>query len=196
VSWGPRPPDPNDPWGARTTGVGHGFEVTEEYEFESTPHPFYPGPEHRVRGPLEVIVAFGPSTSPNFPRAELVARRDADTFDVDVTGRVTAGYELEAPRPKGFGDVARLISFVKHWRATEISVDGSPERDYLVEAMAFCAQGYAEAYGGCRENFHSGPYAKCRVCPLFPGWPTAGHLRRTKKIPNEAHRALPPGTAP
>jgi hypothetical protein len=191
MSWGPRPPDPNDPWGARADDG-----IRTEFELRDTPHPFYPGPEHRLRGPLEVVVSFGPSTSANFGRAELVARRDADTFDVDDTGRVTAGFEIEASRPRAFGQLARLLAFVREWRGTTIDVDGSPEPAYLVESMAFCAQGYAEAFGGCRENFFAGPYPKCRVCPLFPGWPTAGHLRRTKKIPNEADRVLPPEITP
>lgn len=187
MSSGPRPPDPNDPYGARRDG-----DVGWSYELPRTPDPFHPGPEHRVRGPVEVVVRFGPSRSANFPRAELVARRGADTFDVD--GRVTAGFELKASAPRAFGDLARLLAFVQDWRGTEIDVDGSPEVGYLVASMAFCAQGYSEAYGGCRENFWAGPYPRCRVCPLFPGWPAADHMRRTKRVTNEAPRSLPPET--
>ena len=64
-----------------------------------------------------------------------------------------------------------LVGMVSGWRATHLEVEGSPGRAPLVSSMLWCAGEWLVKKGRCGAAFHSGPWAKCRGCPLYdPEW--------------------------
>ncbi len=159
---------------------------------------------------VSVDVTVGPSRSPNFPRAVAYGRRYASDAEDIGEGRYRFSFDLGNQDPELYACLGRLLTLVQHWRATEIDVDDEPAPAYLVSGMAFCAHGYAKAFGRCsyydlppshvrllretedgfREQMVADhlpqPLAKCFICPLFPGT-----LRRPTWVPGMPPDALP-----
>jgi hypothetical protein len=123
---------------------------------------------------MEVTVSFGPSRSPNFTKARYLAERDATHCTLYPDGEVIAIFELGLEDLEAFGNLARLIAFVEHWRSSDVSVAGEHEPPYLVSQMALCARDYGRRFGRC--TYHDDPgiflLPKCRVCPLRPSYAT------------------------
>lgn len=122
------------------------------------------------RGPVELILTFGPTSSPLLRRAVSYAGRHASSCAEVVPGTWRAGFSLGLD-PEPYGRAWRLINLVGPWRATEVEVEGSPEPITPVLAMASCAREWLRRVGTCRAAFPSGPWPKCELCPLYdPGW--------------------------
>jgi len=165
---------------------------------------------------VSVEVTFGPSRSPNFERSVTYARTYASDVEEIDEGRYRARFDL-GNDPALYARLGRLLALVQHWRATEIDVDGDPAPAYLASGMAFCAHGYAKAFGRCsyydlapshvrllretddgfREQMVADhlpqPMAKCFCCPLFP---LETRRRSPKWVMNEPPDALPPPVGP
>jgi hypothetical protein len=122
------------------------------------------------RGQIELVVSFGPTSSPLFRRAAAYAARHASTWAELSPGTWRASFVL-GQDPEPYGRAWRLLRLVGAWRATEVEVEGSPEPLAPVEAMVSCARAWLRRVGACRASFPSGPWPKCECCPLYDaGW--------------------------
>jgi hypothetical protein len=120
-----------------------------------------------IRGPVALVVTFGPSTSPTFARAVAHARRSTFAIEELEPDRWEASYRLESD-VQAFAAAARLVQMTSRWRATEIEVDGEPEQAWIVAAMLQCARNWLRIQGSCGEIFYGGrPWPRCLVCPLL-----------------------------
>ncbi|HXF73378.1 MAG TPA: hypothetical protein VNO79_12310 [Actinomycetota bacterium] len=117
-----------------------------------------------ARPPVTLTITFGPSRSPNLPRALAHARRYASSVDEPEPGRYAASFRL-AEDHRAYGALARLLHLVERWRATEVEVDGEPYPAWLVAAMAWCAREQLRAWGTCRFRYYLDIPSRCRVCP-------------------------------
>jgi len=123
-----------------------------------------------TRGPVHLVLTFGPTSSPLFGRAVSLARTRA-TEAAEVSPRVwRASFTLqEDPHPYAWA--WRLLGLVGGWRGTLLDVQGSPEPLHPVQAMLSCARGWLRQVGRCRAPFPAGPWPKCGLCPLYDeGW--------------------------
>jgi hypothetical protein len=71
------------------------------------------------------------------------------------------------PDHLGFGTLATLLETVGGKRSTAVEVDGYPEMNILVQAMARCARPFAYESGRCGFPFEAAVPARCRACPLY-----------------------------
>jgi len=122
------------------------------------------------RGRIELIVTFGPTSSPLAGRAASYAARHATTSAELSPGTFRASFVLDSD-PEPYGRAWRLLQLVGAWRGTEVEVEGSPEPTSPVDAMLGCARGWLRRMGACRASFPAGPWPKCECCPLYDaGW--------------------------
>lgn len=122
------------------------------------------------RGRLELVIGFGPTSSPLYSRAQSYAARHASTSAEVAPGVWRAAFSLDtAPEP--YGRAWRLLGLVGAWRGTEVEVEGSPEPVAPVVAMCSCAREWLRKVGACRASFPSGAWPKCERCPIYDaGW--------------------------
>jgi len=126
---------------------------------------------------LELVIGFGPSTSPLLGRAGAYAARHANTAAEISPGVWRASFTLRTD-PEPYGRAWRLLSLVGSWRGTEVEVGGSPEPVGPVAAMASCARDWLRRVGACRAPFPAGPWPKCERCPLYDaGWAAESYSR-------------------
>jgi len=118
------------------------------------------------RGDLELVIGFGPSSSPLLGRAASYAARYASDAAELSPGVWRAAFSLGTD-PEPYGRAWRLLGLVGPWRGTEVEVSGSPEPVGAVAAMVSCAREWLRSTGCCRAAFPSGPWPKCERCPLY-----------------------------
>ncbi|HEX9122280.1 MAG TPA: hypothetical protein VF984_02810 [Actinomycetota bacterium] len=116
------------------------------------------------RGTLELLIGFGPTTSPLFGRAASYATAHATTSAEISPGVWRAAFTLGTD-PEPYARAWRLLRLVGSWRGTEVEVSGSPEPLAPVQAMTACAREWLRKVGACRAPFPSGPWPKCERCP-------------------------------
>jgi hypothetical protein len=63
--------------------------------------------------------------------------------------------------------LARLLEWVRQWRATDVYEDDEPVSVSHAKEMAWCASFQLTSFGECRERFVSGVLPPCALCPLF-----------------------------
>ena len=122
------------------------------------------------RGEITLTVTFGPAATPVLPRAVAYATEHADDLSQEGPSTWRAIFRLGSD-PERYGRAMDLVGMVSGWRATHLEVEGSPGRAPLVSSMLWCAGEWLVKKGRCGAAFHSGPWAKCRSCPLYdPEW--------------------------
>ncbi len=123
-----------------------------------------------IRGPLQVVLTFGPTSSPLYDRAVSFARSRATEAAEIAPGVWRASFAL-GNDPGPYASAWRLLGLVGNWKGTQIDVGGSPEPLAPVQAMLTCARAWLRSMGCCRASFPSGPWPKCGLCPLYDeGW--------------------------
>lgn len=118
-----------------------------------------------ARGPVEIRVSFGPTTSANGARALAIAARfGAGGRAAGARTTILTSIDVDrAPYPFLY----ELLGLVKGWRSTAIEIAGEPEPAYVVQSMLHCARGWIRSKSTCGERYYNEVWAKCWVCPLF-----------------------------
>lgn len=119
-----------------------------------------------VRGHATLAITFGPSRSPEFPRAVEFAQVNAGAVEVEP-GRWRATFELGELDQVPYARAADLLHAVKRWRSMRVEVDGEAERWYVATAMLECARGYLRTWGRCGFRYRYDIPQRCGPCPLF-----------------------------
>jgi hypothetical protein len=113
-----------------------------------------------------MTVEFGPSRSKRFGRALAEARSRAGECSEVEPGRYRARFVLGSDSAAYTG-LARLLEWVRHWRATDVYEGDEPVSAYHAKEMAWCASSQLKSHGACRFRFIYGVFPRCSVCPLF-----------------------------
>ena len=113
-----------------------------------------------------LTVVFGPSRSKRFGKALEEARRLARECSEVEPGKYRARFLLGTDSAAYTG-LARLLEWVRHWRATEVCEGAEPVSAYHAKEMAWCASSQLKSYGTCRFRFVYGVFPRCSLCPLF-----------------------------
>jgi hypothetical protein len=66
-----------------------------------------------------------------------------------------------------YAGLARLLEWVRHWRATEVCEDDEQVSAFHAKEMAWCASFQLKSFGACRFRFFHGVFSRCSLCPLF-----------------------------
>src|SRR6266481_3265860 len=110
------------------------------------------------RGEITLRITFGPAATPVLLRAVAYASEHADDLSQEGPSTWRAIFRLGTD-PERYGRAMDLVGMVSGWRAP------------LVSSMLWCAGEWLVKKGRCGAAFHSGPWAKCRGCPLYdPEW--------------------------
>ncbi len=121
-----------------------------------------------VRVTRLLTVEFGPSRSKRFGKAVAEARSGAGECTELAPGRYRVRFLL-GEDAGAYLSLARLLEWVRHWRASEVSEEGEPVSTFHAREMAWCASSQLTSFRACRMRFYWGIHPKCSLCPLFDG---------------------------
>ena len=113
-----------------------------------------------------MTVEFGPSRSKRFGKALAEAQSGPGEYRELEPGRYRASFLLGRD-PAVYTGLARLLEWVRHWRATVVYADDEQASVFLAKEMAWCGSFQLTSFGDCRERFDCGVLPRCSVCPLF-----------------------------
>jgi hypothetical protein len=134
-----------------------------------------------------LTVEFGPSRSKRFAKAVAEAQSGGGECSELELGGYRARFVLGSD-----GDVytslARLLQWVRDWRATEVYEGDQLVSSYHAREMGWCAAFYLGSFGACRERFGFGVLPRCGLCPLFDSERAirAGREEPAPSVPLEA----------
>jgi hypothetical protein len=111
-------------------------------------------------------VEFGPSRSKRFAKAVAQAQNGPGECAELEPGRYRLRFLLGRD-PDTYHGLARLLEWVRHWRATEVYEDDELLSSFQAKEMAWCASFYLSSFGECRHRFEYGLLPRCALCPLF-----------------------------
>jgi hypothetical protein len=111
-------------------------------------------------------VEFGPSRAKRFAKAVAQARQGPGECTELEPGRYRLRVALDGD-PDAYRGLARLLEWVRHWRATEVYEDDELVSSFQAKEMAWCASFYLSSFDGCRHRFEYGLLPRCALCPLF-----------------------------
>jgi len=66
-----------------------------------------------------------------------------------------------------YKSLARLLGWVRGWRASESYDQEGTLSLYHTREMAWCASSQLSSFGACRFRFSYGAFPRCSLCPLF-----------------------------
>jgi len=113
-----------------------------------------------------VSVEFGPSRSKRFGKALAEAESGPGEWSELGPGRYRTRFVLGEDSAAYLG-LARLLEWVRHWRATEVYEGEARVSVFLAREMAWCASSQLGWFGECRVRFFHGVLPRCSLCPLF-----------------------------
>jgi hypothetical protein len=113
-----------------------------------------------------LTVEFGPSRSQRFGKALAEAESGPGECSEHEPGRYRTRFVL-GEDAAAYSGLARLLERVRHWRATEVSVDDEPVSAFHAKELAWCAAFQLKSFRACRFHFGNGILPRCSVCPLF-----------------------------
>src|SRR6266542_1084373 len=105
-----------------------------------------------ARGPVTLVVTFGPSRSPVYTEAVRYGRRHGHRATEVSKGRWRIEWELDRVA-LDYAHAHQLVFLVSGWRSSMFEVDGEPERAFNVAAMLFSARNWLRSMGECLERF-------------------------------------------
>ena len=113
-----------------------------------------------------LTVEFGPSRSQRFGKAVACAQSGPGECTQIEPGRYRVTFLLGTDAAV-YSGLARLLEWVRHWRATDVYEDDEPVSAFHAKEMAWCASFQLSSFGDCRESFEHGVLPRCALCPLF-----------------------------
>ncbi len=113
-----------------------------------------------------LTVEFGPSRSKRFGRAVAEAQSGAGECSEVGPGRYRTRFVL-GEESAAYTGLARVLEWVRDWRATEVYEEEEPVSVFHAKEMAWCASFQLKAFRACRFHFGYGVLPRCSVCPLF-----------------------------
>jgi hypothetical protein len=113
-----------------------------------------------------LTVEFGPSRSQRFGKAVACAQSGPGECTQIEPGRYRVTFLLGTDAAV-YSGLARLLEWVRHWRATEVYDDEEQVSSFHAREMAWCASFQLKAFRACRFHFGYGVLPRCSVCPLF-----------------------------
>jgi hypothetical protein len=113
-----------------------------------------------------VTVEFGPSRSKRFAKAVAVAQTESGECQELEPGRYRVRFVLNEDATL-YTELARVLEWVRHWRATEVYQGEEQVSPFHAREMAWCAASQLKSFGECRFRFSYGVFPRCSVCPLF-----------------------------
>jgi hypothetical protein len=113
-----------------------------------------------------VTVEFGPSRSTRFAKAVAAAQSGPGEYQELEPGRYRVSFVLGTD-PGVYVGLARLLQWVRNWRATEVYEGEEPLPGFHTREMAWCASSQLKLFGECRFRFSYGVFPRCALCPLL-----------------------------
>ena len=113
-----------------------------------------------------LTVEFGPSRSKRFAKAVAVAQSGPGECQEFEPGRYRVSFVLGRDASVYVG-LARLLQWVRNWRATEVYQEEEPLPTFHTREMAWCASSQLKLFGECRFRFSYGVFPRCALCPLL-----------------------------
>ena len=113
-----------------------------------------------------VTVEFGPSRSKRFAKAVAAAQSGPGECQELEPGRYRVSFVLGRDASVYVG-LARLLQWVRNWRATEVYQEKEPLPTFHTREMAWCASSQLKLFGECRFRFSYGVFPRCALCPLL-----------------------------
>lgn len=113
-----------------------------------------------------VTVEFGPSRSKRFGKAVAEARSGPGECHELEPDRYRVGFFLGRDASAYIG-LARLLQWVRNWRATDVYHGEEPASTFHMREMAWCASSQLKLFGECRFRFSYGVFPRCALCPLL-----------------------------
>jgi hypothetical protein len=113
-----------------------------------------------------LTVEFGPSRSKRFPKAVAEACGGGGECTELERGRYRVRFVLSKDAAV-YTSLARLLQWVRDWRATEVYEGDQLVSSYHAREMGWCASSQLGWFGECRVRFFYGVQPRCSLCPLF-----------------------------
>jgi hypothetical protein len=113
-----------------------------------------------------LTVEFGPSRSKRFGKAVAQARSGPGECAEVEPDRYKVTFLL-GEDAAAYSGLARLLEWVRHWRATEVYEGDELVSTFQTKEMAWCASFQLKSFRACRFHFGHGVLPRCSVCPLF-----------------------------
>jgi hypothetical protein len=113
-----------------------------------------------------LTVEFGPSRSKRFAKAVAAAQSGPGECQELEPDRYRASFVLGTDASVYVG-LARLLQWVRNWRATEVYEGEEPLSSFHTREMAWCASSQLKLFGECRFRFSYGVFPRCALCPLL-----------------------------
>ena len=113
-----------------------------------------------------VTVEFGPSRSKRFAKAVAAAQSGPGECQELEPGRYRVSFVLGTDASVYVG-LARLLQWVRNWRATDVYEGEEPLPGFHTREMAWCASSQLKLFGECRFRFSYGVFPRCALCPLL-----------------------------
>ena len=135
-----------------------------------------------------LTVEFGPSRSKRFGKAVAQARSGPGECAEVEPDRYTVKFLL-GEDAAAYSGLARLLEWVRHWRATEVYEGDELVSTYHAKEMAWCASFQLSTFGECRERFEYGILPRCALCPLFDSERPLRAGMRKEPVPGERFQA-------
>jgi hypothetical protein len=114
----------------------------------------------------QLTVEFGPSRSKRFAKAVAAAQSGPGECQELEPDRYRASFVLGTDASVYVG-LARLLQWVRNWRATEVYEGEEPLSGFHTREMAWCASSQLKLFGECRFRFSYGVFPRCALCPLL-----------------------------
>jgi hypothetical protein len=111
-------------------------------------------------------VEFGPSRSKRLGKAVAEAQSGPGECRELEPDRYRVSFLLGEDASVYVG-LARLLQWVRNWRATELYLGDEPVSTFHGREMAWCASSQLKLFGECRFRFSYGVFPRCALCPLL-----------------------------